>query len=220
MEKKMKNKIIVYSVMTVVTLLGIVATYFFRLNFSLMYADHVKLDIYIEKGCNIDDIKNIAQEVFGNQEIKYQKISDFNDEISINIKEVTDEQEEELKNKLIEKYELEETQNILTKTNIGKIRARDILKPYIIPIIIATLLIIGYTGIWYMKLGSIKIMFELFINILLIQWVYWSIITILELPIGIYTMPISILIYIITVVATSIKNQNSLENVLKQEVET
>ncbi|MCI9015895.1 MAG: hypothetical protein HFJ53_01845 [Clostridia bacterium] len=220
MEKKMKNKIIVYSVMTVVTLLGIVATYFFRLNFSLMYADHVKLDIYIEKGCNIEDIKNIAQEVFGNQEIKYQKISDFNDEISINIKEVTDEQEEELKNKLIEKYELEETQNILTKTNIGKIRARDILKPYIIPIIIATLLIIGYTGIWYMKLGSIKIMFELFINILLIQGVYWSIITILELPIGIYTMPISILIYIITVVATSIKNQNSLENVLKQEVET
>lgn len=216
MKKTMENKKIVYGIITVIIVVAIACIYFFRLNFSLIYSDNTRLDIYIGKSYNMSDIEKIAKEVFPKQQIKYQKVETFNDTVAITVKEATDEQVEQLKEKVKEKYELESTENLVETSKVAHLRGRDIVKPYIIPTAIATLIILIYIGIRYIKLGALKVICNLIVKIILSQVMYLSIIAIFRLPIGIYTMPIAIGIYLLVVIMSTINYQNKLE---KKQVE-
>lgn len=217
MKQLIQNKKIIYVIIAVIILLGVVSIYFFRLNFSLMYSDNVRLDLYIGKEYNIQDIKQIAKEVFEKQEIKYQKIETFGDTISITVKQVQEEQVNTLKEKIKEKYELESTDSLLVQTQVPHLRARDIVKPYIIPTIIATAIILIYVGIRYTKLGILKTIGDLLLKLVLSEGVYLSIIAICRIPIGIYTMPIAIAVYLLVIILAVMGYQNKLDQVKLNE---
>lgn len=215
--KKIKSPKIIYLVAVLIIIVGIIVTCIWKTNFSLEYSEHTRINVYIGKEFNIDDIKQIAEEVFEKKEIKYQNIEIFNDSIAINVKELNDEELALLKEKVKEKYEIEEIDSNITTMIIPHYRIRDIIKPYIVPIIITTIIILAYVGIRYLKLGLFTVIITLLIRLIVSEAVFTSIIQIFRIPVGVYTIPVAILVYILVTIATVIGYENEATRKKEQE---
>ncbi len=211
-----KNKII-YIAIALIILIGIISIFTFRLNFTLMYSDNIRIDVYLGKNYELEDIKKISEETFGTNQIIYQEIETFHDAVAITVKEASDEQISTLKTKLIEKYELSDSSEFLDTTKVAHLRGRDIVKPYIVPMIIVTLIILAYVGVRYSSLGILKTIFTLLLRQVISEALLLSIIAIARIPIGIYTMPVAIILYIIVTMYTIMKYQNELDKNKEKE---
>ena len=150
-------KKIIFIVLAIIIIVGIVLTATIGLNVDIIYKNHEQIKIYIGKEINIKDIEVIAKEVFTKQKIQVEMIESFNDSCAINIENVTDEQIELLKKKITEKYGIEDLTNSIERTSIPNLRLRDLIKPYIIPVIISTLIVFGFMAIRFKNIGSVKI---------------------------------------------------------------
>lgn len=210
MKEIVQNKKVMYILVAIIIIAGIVSTYIWKTNVGLEHVNHIRIDLYIGKEYNMEDIKQISKEVFGNQEIIYQKIETFGDSIAIHVKEASDEQLKDLQTKMVEKYQLEDTGKLTQINHLGSVRIRDMIKPYIIPMIITTVLILGYVGIRYLNLGIFKTVFTLLFRLILGEAVVFSIIEIIRIPVGMYTMPFILGIYIVITIITIIGYEKSM----------
>lgn len=217
MKQLLNNKKIIYIAIALIILIGIISIFVYRLNFTLMYSANTRINIYLGKDYDLKDIKQISEETFGTNQIIYQEIETFHDSIAITIKEASDEQIETLKTKLIEKYELDDSNQFLETTKVAHLRGRDIVKPYIIPMIIVSLIILAYVGVRYSSLGTLKTIFTVLLNQVVSEALLLSIIAITRIPIGIYTMPVAIILYIIVTMCTVVKYQNELDRTKENE---
>ena len=81
----MKTKIIaVLIVLLIIVGISIILT--IGLNFELKYQNAKRIQIYIGKEFEIEDIRQITNEVFGNQEVILQKAREMEDVLSITTK--------------------------------------------------------------------------------------------------------------------------------------
>lgn len=212
MKKILNNKKkVMYIVIALIILIGIISIFVFRLNFTLMYSDHTRINVYLGKDYDLQDIKKISEETFETKHIIYQEIETFHDSIAITVKEASDEQVSTLKTKLIEKYELDDSDEFIETTKVAHLRGRDIVKPYIVPMVIVTLVILAYIGVRYSSLGISKTIFTLLLRQTIAEALLLSIIAIARIPIGIYTMPVAIILYIIVTIYTIMKYQDQLD---------
>ena len=207
----MKNKKVLYILMALIIVLGIISIFVFRLNFTLMYSEHTKINVYLGKEYNLEEIKKLTEEALGKQEIIYQEIEVFRDSIAINVKSATDEQIDTLETKLREVYEIGENEQFIVVDTVGHIRGRDMIKPYIIPMIIVTIVILAYVGVRYLSLGLIKVITTLILRLIVSQALFLSVIAIIRIPIGVYTIPLAILVYIAVATYTIAQNEKGLE---------
>ena len=203
----MKKKIIIGIILTVIILVGIVITCTLGLNFDLIYTNHKEVDIYIEQEFNNDDIYNIAKEVLGQEKILVQKVELYEDMVSISVKDITDEQLENLNNKINEKYGIENKIEDIDITSSPNVRGRDLIKPYILPVVITFILIIIYIAIYSAicshngaKIDIIKTLAKSIGVIIGTQLLYLSLIAITRIPINRLTIPFAIVIYVITTI--------------------
>ena len=204
MKELLKNKKLIYIVIALIIIIGIISIFVLRLNFTLMYSEHTRINVYLGKNYELQDIKQISQEVFGDQEIIYQEIETFYDSLAITVKQATEEQITNLETKLKEKYEIDSEEEILQVNEVGHLRGRDIVRPYIIPMIISTLVILAYVGIRYINLGIFKTTFTLFIRLIVSEALLLSIIAIARIPIGAFTMPVAIVLYLLVIMCSII----------------
>ncbi len=200
MKELLKNKKLIYIVIALIIIIGIISIFVLRLNFTLMYSEHTRINVYLGKNYELQDIKQISQEVFGDQEIIYQEIETFHDSLAITVKQATEEQITNLETKLKEKYEIDSEEEILQVNEVGHLRERDIVRPYIIPMIISTLVILAYVGIRYLNLGVFRTTFTLFLRLIISEALLLSVIAIGRIPIGIYTMPVAIILYLLVII--------------------
>lgn len=85
---------------------------------------------------------------------------------------------------------------------------KDLINPYIVPMIISLFIITIYYTIKYKKIGILKVLTYTIILTLGVQLIYLSIYSITRIQINILTMPISMLIYTLTfIVLTEIFNE-------------
>ena len=217
MRELIKNKKAMYILIALIIILGIMSIFIFGLNFTLMYGEHTKINVYLGEEYNIEDVKKLTEEVFGKQEAIYQEIEVFKDSIAINVKYATEEQIDLLETKLKEKYEIGENEQIIVMDTIGHLRSRDIVKPYIIPIIIATIVILAYVGIRYFSLGILKVLTTLVLRLVISQALFLSIIGIIRIPIGVYIMPVAIFVYIVVIIYTVVQNEDKLQKNKEKE---
>lgn len=215
--EKIKNVKIIYLVAVFIIIVGIVVTCIWKTNFSLLYKEHERIDIYIGKQYNIDDLKQIVKEVFPDEKPIYQEIEMFHDSIAIHVSQVSQEQLTSLQEKVKEKYEIEEIQGKVVTQNIPHYRIRDMIKPYIIPMGIITLCILAYVGIRYFKLGSLKIIGILLLRLVISEAVLASIIEILRIPVGMSIIPVAILVYIFVTILTVVGYENEANRKKEQE---
>ena len=215
--EKIKNPKIIYLIAVMIILLGMIVTGIWKTNFSLDYKEYTRIDVYLGKDYNLEDMKQIAKEVFPKEKIRYQEIETFHDSLSVHVSSLTEEQLGTFKEKVKEKYELEETDNSIVTTTIPHYRIRDMVKPYIIPIIIATILIFVYVGIRYLNLGVYKVIGVLLLRIVVSEAVLASIIEIARIPVGIYTMPVGIFVYMLVTVLTVVGYEKQISKKKEEE---
>lgn len=192
-----KQKVICVSILGII-LAGIIVICTVGFNLGFMYSNNKRIDVYIGKNFEIKDIKEITKEVFNNEKIVLQTGEILDDYISITVKDVKDEQIENLKTKIVEKYEIKEELQSVTTTDIPSVDVSDIIKPYIFPTVLVTIIITAYLGIRFRKQNVLKVCAKLISILIIIQAIYFSIIAIFRIPFNDLTMPIALFIYIIS----------------------
>lgn len=205
---KQKNTIILTVLIAIILIVGAIVIATKGLAFELKYQNSQKVELNIGKEFKTEDVKQITNEVFDNQPVKIQAIEVYKDAISITTTEISEEQKTNLVNKINEKYETKLKSEDITIESIPHTRGRDIIKPYITPFIIITIIILVYLMIRYYKLNSLKVLIESIGIIALSQMVLLGIMAITRMPIGEFTIPMVLLVYMISTYICTAKFEN------------
>lgn len=210
MKQFIKSKQLKIILMLLVIIAGIVMIAVKGFNFDLKYQDTQRVELYLKTEFNISDIRQITDEVFGNQKVMIQKVEVFEDSVSITTTSISDEQKSNLITKINEKYGTELTAEDTTVEDIGHTRGRDIIKPYILPFAIAVIVVLIYLGIRYHKLSIAKVIAKSIGIMALAQILLFSVMAITRIPIGRLTIPMVILVYLLTLFGITNKFEKDL----------
>lgn len=219
----MKNKKIIVLALVLLIIAGIVVVGLKGFNVNFMLKQHDSLEYTIENGYEVSDVENIVKDVLGDKPFKIKEIELFNDAVSIHAENITTEEAENLVKKLDEKYKVvsegenvtEESKNYNITSN-PKIRLFSLVKPYLIPSLIAGVVIVCYLAIRYKKLGSMKIVLEIVSSVIITALSILSILAIVRFPINTYVMPTIMLVIMIELVAFCVGKESELDK-LKEE---
>ena len=212
MERKktsMKIKIL-YILIAIIIIAGIVVGCTAKFKFSLAYDDSNRIEVYIGKDYTKSDVESIAKEVFGTNDVLIQKIEFFNDSVAITVRESNDEQLNNLVTKINEKYETSLTKDDLTIVETPHYRGRDLMANYVWPIAISAIIIILYELIRFRKIGALKVVAKLIIWPIVIEALYLSALAIARIPISYYTLPLGIILAVLTLTVITYKNEKRL----------
>lgn len=169
---------------------------------SIEYQEGKRIEVYIPQGYEKHDIENIAKESFNQKKFIIEEVEKLNQVVGIRIKNYTKEELESLKTKVIEKYEIEEKELRVYEVELPSTRIRTDINPYIFPVFLVTILTSIYSLIRNMKLEEKwNILFKNILVLAIILGTYFSLILIFRIPFGVYTMPIALAIYIITLIS-------------------
>lgn len=204
MNKSKNIKIIAGIVIVLIILAGMYIAGSVGFNFDLRYEKSKRIDVSIGHEFKIEDIRNITNEIFPNQRVILQKVELYEDMVAVTVSEASDEQLDALVSKINEKYEKELTKNDLNIVENPHVRLRDILKEYVVPFLIVSVVILVYMIIRYRKIGIIKVIISFLESIFLSQALYFSIISITRLPITELMVPVSMFIYVIVMILLTI----------------
>lgn len=208
----MKNKITLILAFIILVGLIIIATLGFELDKN--YNSYNLMEISIGKEFNISDIEGITKEALPNAKVEIQKSGAFNDNVIIKVKgDVTDEQKNTLNTKLNEKYGLDNTAENITVSSVPKMKVIDMIKPYLIPILVITGLVLIYMIIRYRNIGVAKVLCQTIILTLMAELLYFSLIAITRFQVNSLLMPGALVIYIamLTVFTYMFEKQISVE---------
>lgn len=198
MKQFIKSKQLKIILMLLVIIAGIVMIAVKGFNFDLKYQDTQRVELYLKTEFNTSDIRQITNEVFGNQKVMIQKVEVFEDSVSITTTSISEEQKNNLITKINEKYGTELKAEDTTVEDIAHTRGRDIIKPYIVPFVIAVIVVLIYLAIRYYKLSIAKVIAKSVGIMILAQILLFSVIAITRIPIGRLTIPMVILVYLLT----------------------
>lgn len=208
---------IVMSIMAIIIIAGIATTLIIGFNFDLRFQTTKNIELYIGEQFEISDIRSITNEVMPNERTIIQKVEVYEDTVSISAKEITDEQKQNIIQKINEKYELEIQADTTEIEIIPNTRGRDLVKPYIVPFLITTAIILVYMAIKYRKLNWIKVVIKAIITLAMVELTLISLIAITRIPVGRLTIPMGITIYIFTLLALTTNFEKQLEEKGEEE---
>ncbi len=213
---KQKSAKIIIALIAIILIAGTIMICTKGLVFGLNYEDSKKVEINLGKQFEEKDIKEITNDVFGKQPVLIQAIEVYKDAVSITTTEITDDQKANLITKLNEKYGTDISTDYITIEANAHIRGRDIVKPYIVYFAIATVIVLVYLSIRYYKLNSLKVLAKSIGIMLLTQLILLAIIAIARIPIGVLTMPVVLLIYVLSTYICTAKFDKDLDKKLQE----
>ena len=213
--KKENIKYIVLACIAVVALIIILAV---GLNVDLKYRANKQVEVYIGKEFNEYDVKEIAKEVFGNQEILVQKVEAYGEIAAIIVNDITDEQKEELNTKINEKYGVDNTvEKSIVVTENAKLRIGSLVRPYILPIAVSLIIILVYAAIRFRKIEILEVLGNIFGFNIASELLFLSILAIFRLPVNTLTLPTAIIIYVLVTLAVFNNFETREEKLREQE---
>lgn len=162
---------------------GIVVVALKGFKVSLYYEQHESVNLVIGKEVNLNDMKNICKDVFGDKQVIVKKLELFDDSVNINVESITDEEKAKLVEKVNEKYQTEFTVDGVTVNSNSNVRLRDIIRPYITPLVICAVVISGYVLVRYRKLNGLKFFGKTVLVIVFSELFVSSLILITRLPV-------------------------------------
>lgn len=212
----LKSKIII-ALLAIVLIAGISIILTIGFNKDLEYEDAQNIQLYINSDFEVSDIKQITDEIFQNQEVMIQKVEVYKDSVSITTKEITDDQKSQLVSKINEKYSRDIDEKNTDIKVVPHIKLMDLITPYIIPFIIATVIILIYLVIRYRKLGVLKVILKTVGIIILTELELISLIAITRIPLGRLTIPMVITVYMLSLIGITTKYEKQLSSKIKEE---
>lgn len=201
MSKKSK---ILCVILVIIFIAAIISTAIRGLNVSMEYAEGTSIVFDLGKQYDKKDIKQIAKEIWPKESIFVQKVEVYDESVLIKVSQVNDEQLDNLATKINEKYGLELKKEDFTILYNSNNKIRDIVKPYIIPLIIATALIVVYYSI---RFKGVKEILEFLLSLVAVEGIIYSIYALAMLPINVITMPIVMIAYGLVTIFVTLKNE-------------
>lgn len=197
-----KQKILLI-VLILIIISGIITLCIVGFEKSAEYKAGTRIEVYIPKGYDANEITEIANESFTGKEIYFSKIEKLNQIAGIKVNEYTQEELDTFKTKICEKYSIEKDNLELYEVAVPKTKISTIVKPYILPMLLVTILTLVYIEIRSLKTKDVLKKSLKFLAILVMALaLYFSIIVLFRLPFGKYTMPLALAIYISTLLIT------------------
>lgn len=207
---KNKKVLVLLAIILVIILVGVIMLCVKGMNYNLLYGANTNIELYLENDFELSDIKDIVKETFGKNNIRLLDESEH--DILITVKSASDEQQDTLISKINEKYGLELSKSNLIVVNNGKMKLVDLIDRYVFPVIIVTLVVMAYFIIRYRKIKIEKIILYTLITIIGLQFALLMIYAITRIPVNSLTMPISMLIFILSVLGLSEYFDNQIKN--------
>ena len=153
-------------------------------NVSLIYRQHEELNLNIGKKVEKTDINNICKEVFNDKSFTIKPIELFEDSISIRAQAITNEEKNEIINKVNEKYGTEIVSDDISISQNPNIRIRDLIRPYRKPVIATSIVIMCYLYLKYRTNNAFKFLGKILAVIVLSELVLASLIAITRIPVS------------------------------------
>ena len=214
--KQLKDpkKIFFYVAIILVIIAGIVMVAVKGFNVELRYKANKKVELAIGETVDVSKIQEKADEVFGKGKSIVQIVELFKDAVQVTAEEMTEEQKNGLVEKINELYPQEATEegkepeklldaSKVTIVSTENARLRDFLQPYVIPVLVVTVVILVYYAILYRELGVTKVLLKAVSTIVLSQLVLLSVFAITRFPMGRLTTPLMLLVYVTSLIYTS-----------------
>ena len=173
------KKIILLGIILLI-IAGIVIVALKGINVSLILQQHESINLLIGKPVEIKDVQNICNEVFANKRVIVRKLELFGDSVNIISESITD--EANLITKINEKYETDFTVDDVNIEKNSNIRVRDLVRPYVLPVMLSFVLIVAYIIIRFRKINSLKLLGKICVTIILTEALIASCIAITRLP--------------------------------------
>ena len=193
--------------MTLIILAGIVVTGIYGFNKELKYSQSQSIDVYIEQEADVAKIKEIVNENLGNSNNMVQTVEIYKDLVTIRAKEITDEQKNNIVNKIKENYEFSQTAEDTTINTVPETKLIDMYKKYIVPFAISGVLVLVYMAIRYYKKGILKVLGRTIIFPIFGELFLLSIISITRMPVGKFTPVLVIAMYIASILMVIKQNE-------------
>lgn len=194
----MKNKLL-YIILIIVIIVGVIVYKVKGFNKELNYSNRQEFEISAASTFDVSKVEEIVKSVITNRQIKVQKVERFENAIEITSAEISEEEKENIINKINEEYNENISNEDVKITSVTATRIIDILIPYIFPIIIAMVIVLVYFVILYNKIGITEVLTKGIILPILVELSYYAIIAITRIPFGRITNSIALGIFILTI---------------------
>lgn len=201
-----KSKKIIAVIIILILLAGIIMLVAKGFNKGITYQKATKIECYIAKGYNKSDIEQITNEVFNDKNVQIQDVEKLNQVVSVRINDYTEEELENFKTKISEKYGIEKDDLEIHEVEVPTTRIKTLVTPYVFPVSLVTILAIIYVGIRNItNKDMIKKVAKLLTTLIIVAGLYFSIIVLAQIPVNEYMMPIALALYVATLLITVIK---------------
>ena len=204
--KQRNKKIIAIAILALIILAGIVVVNILGFNKQLEFKQGQSIDAYVRKEIDEKKIKEIANEVLGKENM-VQLVEIYKDMVTIRAEQITEEQKNNIVNKIKENYEFEQTAEETVINTVPATRILDMYKHYVVPMLISGVIILAYMLIRYNKKGVIKVLLRTILIPIIAELVLLSLIAITRIPLGVYTPILVIIVYLASIVFVTKKNE-------------
>ena len=205
---KQKNiKIIFIALVALVILIGIVVVGIWGYNKELKFEKIQSIDIYVEQKVDESKIKNIVHEALGNANYTVQTVEIYKDMVTIRSEQITEEQKNNIVNKIKENYEFKQTAEETTINTVPATRIIDMYRGYILPFTISGILVLVYMVIRYYKKGILKVLARTVAIPVFGELFLLSVIVIARIPVGRFTPILVIGMYIAAILIVIKENE-------------
>lgn len=210
MELSSNKKIAILGIILLI-LAGIIVVALKGMNVDLMLAKHKSINIVIGKEFDIKDVQAICDEVFQNKDVVLRKIGTLADSVNVNALSITDEEKLSLVEKINKKYEISLVADQIAVVSDSNIRIRDLIRPYIVPVIISFVVIYAYMGIRFKKLNPLKVLLTITGIILVTEAILVSLIAISRIPVSPIVVNLLLLIGLAELIVFIYKKEKELK---------
>ena len=204
--KQRNKKIIAIAILALIILAGIVVVNILGFTKQLEFKQGQSIDVYVRKEIDEKKIKEIANEVLGKENM-VQLVEIYKDMVTIRAEQITEEQKNNIVNKIKENYEFEQTAEETVINTVPATRILDMYKHYVVPMLISGVIILAYMLIRYNKKGVIKVLLRTILIPIIAELVLLSLIAITRIPLGVYTPILVIIVYLASIVFVTKKNE-------------
>lgn len=196
--KQKNKKIIAIAIIALIILAGIVVVNIWGFNKELRFSQSQSIEIYIGQKVDKTKVKSIANEVLGTKNM-VQTVEIYEDMVIIRAESISEEQKNNIINKIKENYEFEQTAEDTVIKTVPVTRIRDMYKQYVLPFVISGVLVVAYMGIRYYKKGILKVLSRSAVVPVVAELLLLSVVAITRIPVGRFIPVLVILVYIASV---------------------
>lgn len=211
-----KNKYL-YIILCLIVIAGAIVYFTKGFEFDMEYAKKDQIIVTNKTGIDISKINQISKEILQGKKVKVQEVGHFRTAVQISSDEITNEEKAKIVEKVNEEYSLDILADNVEIQNIEKTRIKDIIRPYILPIVVTFAIILFYFLIRYRKIGVKEILVTGILVPIIMELLYYSIIAICRIPFGDITTALAICVYAMSFVGIAKKFDRQIENIKIEE---